>query len=196
VTTLRAHNLSCERNGRVVFSNVSFELAAGECAELRGPNGAGKSSLLRLIAGLVPKASGEITFNNGPDFLTSLHHIAHQDAMKSNLTVAENLTFWCNVLGGTSIDEALKTFRLENLKDDPAQLLSAGQRRRLTLARLQLAHRPLWLLDEPMTALDATTQDLLRHEIRTHLHKGGIVLAATHGDLGVTVNQLIDLAAV
>jgi heme exporter protein A len=191
--TLTATTFACERNGRIVFSNLSFSIAPGECAELRGANGAGKSSLLRMIAGLVPASAGTLTFNTETDISQHLHFIAHQDAMKSSMTVAENLQFWCAVLGGEQISEALRAFNLEALKDDPVQLLSAGQRRRLSLARLFLKHRPLWLLDEPMTALDVSKQDLLRGHIRKHLDGGGMVLAATHGDLGVMPDQVISL---
>ena len=191
--TLHATNLACERNGRVVFTNLSFSLAPGQCAELRGANGAGKSSLLRLVAGLVPAAAGTVTFNGDADISLPVHFIAHQDAMKASMTVEENLHFWCAVLGGENIATALAAFSLEALKNDPVQLLSAGQRRRLTLSRLFLSHRALWLLDEPMTALDATTQDSLRAHIRTHLKEGGMVLAATHGDLGVSPDQTINL---
>ncbi len=188
--TLTATNLACERNGRTVFSNLSFTIRSGQCAELRGPNGAGKSSLLRVIAGLVPTAAGTLSCD-----IQHLHFIAHQDAMKSAMTVKENLLFWCDVLGGTDIATALNAFNLNGLENDPVQLLSAGQRRRLTLSRLFLAKRPLWLLDEPMTALDATTQELLRDHMRVHLRGGGMVLAATHGDLGVKPDQVIALGA-
>lgn len=192
---LIAENLACERNGRIVFSNLSFSIASGECAELRGANGTGKSSLLRLIAGLVPAAGGTLTFKSEKEVTQHLHFIAHQDAMKSSMTVEENLRFWCAVLGGDDIVTALAAFNLEALKNDPVQLLSAGQRRRLTLSRLFLGNRPLWLLDEPMTALDATTQEVLRDHIRAHLNHGGLVLAATHGDLGTTPIQTITLGA-
>jgi heme exporter protein A len=191
--TLTADKLACERNGRAVFSNLSFTIKPGECVELRGANGSGKSSLLRLIAGLVPASQGNLAFENQTDIPQALHFIAHQDAMKSALTVAENLRFWCDVLGGEDITPALHAFKLDPLKDDPAQLLSAGQRRRLALSRLFLKNRPLWLLDEPMTALDAATQDLLRMHIRSHLRDGGMLLAATHGDLGVASDQTIML---
>jgi heme exporter protein A len=191
--TLHATNLACERNGRIVFSNLSFRIAQGQCAELRGANGAGKSSLLRLIAGLVPAASGTLTFNSESEVSRHLHFIAHQDAMKSAMTVEENLDFWCAVLGGENISAALSAFKLEALKNDPVQLLSAGQRRRLTLSRLFLSKRPLWLLDEPMTALDVSTQEMLREHIRAHLKDGGMVLAATHGDLGVVPDKTIVL---
>jgi heme exporter protein A len=193
--TLDATNLACERNGRIVFSNITFSIATGQCAELRGANGAGKSSLLRLIAGLVPAAGGTLRFKNQTDIPQALHFIAHQDAMKSSMTVQENLNFWCAVLGGEDISRALAAFNLEALKNDPVQLLSAGQRRRLTLSRLFLSNRPLWLLDEPMTALDVTTQEILREHIDSHLKDGGMVLAATHGDLGVKPDQTITLGA-
>ena len=191
--TLHATTLACERNDRIVFSNLSFTIAPGHCAELRGANGAGKSSLLRLIAGLIPAAAGTLTFQNQPDIAQHTHFIAHQDAMKASMTVEENLHFWCAVLGGEQITTALSAFSLEALKADPVQLLSAGQRRRLTLSRLFLGKRPLWLLDEPMTALDVATQEILRTHIRTHLKDGGMVLAATHGDLGVIPDQTIML---
>lgn len=193
--TLIATSLACERNGRIVFSNLSFTLMAGQCAELRGANGAGKSSLLRLLAGLVPATAGTLTFDHHHDIAQQAHFIAHQDAMKTAMTVEENLRFWCDVLGGENISAGLAAFKLEALQDDPVQLLSAGQRRRLTLSRLFLKRRPLWLLDEPMTALDIATQDILRDHIRTHLASGGTVLAATHGDLGVTPDHTITLGA-
>lgn len=191
--TLSAQNLACERNGRLVFSDLSFTVAAGECAELRGANGSGKSSLLRALSGLVPLSKGTVSFNGEADFKTHLHFIAHQDAIKSAMTVAENLQFWCDVLGGSSIAKALEAFRLDALRHEPAQLLSAGQRRRLTLSRLFLSSRPLWVLDEPMTALDQPTQKLLREHIATHLKNAGIVIAATHGDLGFTPHHVITL---
>ena len=192
---LIANALGCERNGRVVFSNLSFTLRPGQCADLRGPNGAGKSSLLRLIAGLVPVAAGDVRYGDVENIPAYLHLIAHQDAMKSAMTVAENLSFWAAVMGGSGISAALAAFRLEGLRDDPVQLLSAGQRRRLTLSRLFLAPRPLWLLDEPMTALDATSQEVLRQHIRDHLKADGLVLTATHDDLGVAADQTIMLGA-
>ncbi len=194
--TLHATNLACERNGRIVFSNLSFTIATGQCVELRGANGAGKSSLLRLIAGLVPAAAGTLNFDSQAEIAQHAHFIAHQDAMKASMTVDENLRFWCDVLGGDDIAEALAAFDLAGLKNDPVQLLSAGQRRRLTLSRLFLANRSLWLLDEPMTALDVITQDMLRQHIREHLKNGGLVMAATHGDLGVTPDQTIMLGDV
>jgi heme exporter protein A len=191
--TLIANALACERNGRVVFSSVSFALEPGQCAELRGPNGAGKSSLLRLIAGLVPKSAGTLTFDSSDDIATQLHFIAHQEALKSAMSVSENLHFWCDVLGGSNIDAALAAFNLETLRNDPVQLLSAGQRRRLSLSRLFLASRPIWLLDEPMTALDAASKNVLREHIKAYLKSGGSIIAATHGDLGLLPDHVVTL---
>jgi heme exporter protein A len=192
---LEARNLACERNGRVVFSNVSFRLGTGECLELRGANGAGKSSLLRVLAGLVQKSGGDTSFEGEALFGDKLHFIAHQDAMKSALTVSENLQFWCDVMQGQSITAALQAFQLDSLQHEAVQLLSAGQRRRLSLARLFVAEQKLWLLDEPMTALDAASQDMLREHISQHLKAGGMVVAATHGDLGLQPHHSISLGA-
>ena len=191
--SLVAENLACERNGRLVFSKLTFTIQPGECAELRGSNGSGKSSLLRLLSGLVPLASGTLKFKGETDFKTALHLIAHQDAIKNVMTVKENMQFWCDVMGGASITAALQAFHLEALKDEPAQLLSAGQRRRLTLSRLFLSSRPVWLLDEPMTALDQSTQTVLRAHMTNHLKTAGIVIAATHGDLGIEPDRVITL---
>lgn len=191
--SLVVENLSCERNGRLVFSKLNFTIDPGECAELRGTNGSGKSSLLRLLAGLVQPSSGSYSYSKGNDVRTALHFIAHQDAVKSTMTVAENMQFWCDVMGGSSIATGLDAFRLGALKHEPAQLLSAGQRRRLTLSRLFLSPRPIWLLDEPMTALDQSTQELLRGHMASHLKRDGIIIAATHGDLGFSPDHVITL---
>jgi heme exporter protein A len=193
--SLVAENLACERNGRVLFADLSFALAAGQLLELRGANGAGKSSLLRLLAGLVPSSAGQVHFQAGHDFYQQCHFIAHQDATKLALSVENNLQFWCSVMGGHSIAEAMDVFNLQDLAQEPAHLLSAGQRRRLALARLLVAKRPLWLLDEPMTALDATSQKTLRHVISAHLGDGGLVVAATHGDLGLSPHVLVNVGA-
>jgi heme exporter protein A len=193
---LEAKGVACERNGRLLFNNLDFTLGAGDMAELRGPNGAGKSSLLRAIAGLVPLSAGHITLSGEGDtpLPERLHYIAHSDAMKPAMSVEQNLQFWCDVLGGSSIAKALKAFDLEGLRRDPVQLLSAGQRRRLCLSRLFVVERSLWLLDEPTTALDATSQNILIVRIQQHLAAGGLVIAATHGEVGVTASTRIDLA--
>jgi len=189
--TLLANALACERNGRVVFSGLSFEVVDGHCAELRGPNGSGKSSLLRLVAGLLPASNGTLLLSGHEAIPQACHFIAHQDAMKSVLTVSENLEFWSAMLGGASIAEALASFALEPLRNEQAAILSAGQRRRLALSRLFLAKRPLWLLDEPTTALDRDTVGLLKKHMQAHLAEGGMILTAAHDDLlklaGITI---------
>ncbi|MFO1032635.1 MAG: heme ABC exporter ATP-binding protein CcmA [Hyphomicrobiales bacterium] len=191
--TLKADALACERNGRVVFSGLSFSIAAGELAELRGPNGVGKSTLLRLIAGLLPALAGDVALTPAAEGALPLHchYSGHLDASKPALSVRENLEFWAAMLGGTDIAEALAAFNLASLADDPVQLLSAGQRRRLALARLLLAKRPVWLLDEPATALDQASLTKLAELMQAHLAEGGIILAATHGDLPLKPARLI-----
>jgi heme exporter protein A len=193
VRSLIATDLACERNGRLVFANLSFQLKPGECAELRGANGAGKSSLLRLIAGLVPVEAGSLTLDGSSDLPTQCNYIGHLDALKSAMTVSENLSFWGDCFGASDIGRALSAFDLSALRDESVQLLSAGQRRRLSLSRLFLTKRPLWLLDEPMNALDAASQHRLLQHMRDHLSGGGIVMVATHGDLGISPDHVITL---
>jgi heme exporter protein A len=192
---LIANALTCERNGRVVFSGLGFSVAAGELVELRGPNGSGKSSLLRLIAGLVPAAAGTLALLPADDspLPRHCHYIGHLDALKNAMTVRENLAFWSLMLGGSGDLAALDAFKLTHLADDPVQLLSAGQRRRLSLARLLAAPRRIWLLDEPATALDVASQATLAGLIDDHLKGGGIVLAAIHGEGLCKPNHLIHL---
>jgi heme exporter protein A len=185
---LRADNIACQRGERLLFSGVSFTLAAGELLMLTGPNGAGKTSLLRLIAGLAEPDSGSIALEGRHADLTvgqHSHFIAHREAIKLSLTVRENLEFWAAYLGGGDIAAALASFDLANLADYPAQFLSAGQRRRLALSRLCLVRRVLWLLDEPTTGLDDKSQKKLATVTADHLAQGGLVIAATHGSLGL-----------
>ena len=193
---LLGERLSCERGGREVFRDVSFTLPAGGALALVGPNGAGKSSLLRLTAGLVQPAAGSLKLEGFDDELSvaeQAHYLGHLDALKPALTVAENLDFWIRALGGTagiSRDAALDRVALARLAELPAQYLSAGQRRRLALARLLVVHRPLWLLDEPTTALDVASQARLFELIEAHLAGGGLVMAATHQQLAVATSEL------
>jgi heme exporter protein A len=193
---LKAENLSCERGGRLVFKDISFAIFAGELAELRGPNGAGKSSLLRLLAGLNTSLSGSLILEGGATETTlaeQSHYIGHAEANKPALTVRENVVFWQKFLGGNVNANLFSAFNLEALADDQALLLSAGQKRRLALTRLVVAHRPLWLLDEPTVGLDAASLVILQNHIRDHLKNGGIVIAATHAELGVKSARVIQL---
>jgi len=193
---LRADNIACQRGGRLLFSGVSFTLAAGELLALTGPNGSGKTSLLRLIAGLAEPDSGVIALDGKHADLTVGQHshlIAHREAIKLALTVRENLEFWAAYLGGGDVSAALASFDLANLADYPAQFLSAGQRRRLALSRLCLVRRALWLLDEPTTGLDDKSQKKLAHAIADHLAQGGLAIAATHGSLRLELQRHLHL---
>ena len=185
---ITAENLSCERGGRTVFSNQNFSLGSGEFLQLAGPNGSGKSSLLRLLANLSEPSIGKITLEGGSSDLTlgqQAHYIAHSDASKSALTVTENLVFWRDFLGGGDLQHALESVNLSALADYPVALLSAGQKRRLALARLTLVPRVIWLLDEPSVGLDEASQKLLVALMSKHLKAGGLIVAATHVPLGL-----------
>jgi heme exporter protein A len=187
---LSAVDLACHRGGRDVFAGLSFAVAAGEVLTVTGRNGAGKSSLLRTIVGLVRLAQGKLSLEGGDPELTiaeQAHYLGHQDALKPSLTVAENLRFWVGFLGTQAADihPALIAVGLDQLADLPAAYLSAGQRRRLSIARLVTVKRPIWLLDEPTSTLDASAQDRLADLMRAHLAEGGLILAATHGAIGL-----------
>ena len=194
---LIATGLRCERGGRTVFRNVSLSLKAGEMMQLTGPNGSGKSSLLRLIAGLNETVEGTLALDGGHGDLgigQQAHYIAHQEAVKAALTVAENLSFWTKFLGGDgNVDTALAAFDLSRLAGFPAGLLSAGQKRRLALARLVLVPRALWLLDEPSVGLDTVSQQRLAAVMDSQLAKGGMIIAATHVPLGIAATKHLDL---
>jgi heme exporter protein A len=187
---LLASDLACIRGGREVFSGLEFAVAAGAALVVLGPNGVGKSSLLRLIAGLVRPAGGWLAFEGGDSELTipeQAHYLGHQDALKPSLTVRENLDFWAKVLGDgeRATDPALATVGLGAIAGLPAGYLSAGQRRRLSIARLIAVKRPIWLLDEPTTALDTAAQAILATLMGEHLAGGGLILAAAHGPIGL-----------
>jgi len=187
---LVASNLGCARGGRQVFRDLSFAVGAGEALLVTGPNAVGKSSLLRLVAGLVRPQEGQLEFAGGDGELTvgeQAHYLGHQDALKPSLSVAENLAFWADFLGGgrTKGAAALAAVGLGVLTHLPATYLSAGQRRRLSLARLIVVERPIWLLDEPTSALDVAGQAMLAELMRAHLAQGGLILAAPHGPIGL-----------
>ncbi len=186
---LSGKGLACQRGGRMVFSGLDFSLRAGQALPLTGPNGAGKSSLLRLLAGLLPAAAGRIDFKGGSPERSlgeQAHYLGHQDALKTQLTVLENISFWASYMRGTLAgDDALTAVGLCELANVPAAYLSAGQRRRLSLARLVAIQRPVWLLDEPNASLDDSAQKILSAMMRDHLKRGGLIIAATHAPLGI-----------
>lgn len=196
-------SLDCLRSTRAVFRGLDFTLQAGGALVLVGPNGSGKSSLLRLMSGLLPQAAGRLAWN-GTDIAEDpdahrgrLRYLGHLDAVKPALTAAENLAFWAGLMGSdpdTAVAPALDALGIGHLADLPARFLSAGQKRRLNLARLALAPAALWLLDEPATALDAETTDRLRTLIQKHRVQGGMAVISTHSDLGLSGAETLDLA--
>jgi heme exporter protein A len=195
---LTATGVASERGGRLIFEGVGFSVADGELLSLTGPNGAGKSTLLRIVAGLLPVLDGTVAVEpeiDGPRGMV-MHYLGHRDALKQALTVRENLAFWRKlsaVPDGLSPLDALDVVKLPHLIDLPASVLSAGQRRRVSIARLLVDPRPIWLLDEPTAALDAASERDLGELIADHLKSGGIALAATHLPLPVPATATLRL---
>jgi heme exporter protein A len=185
---LRADAVACARGGVPVLAGVSFTVAAGQALVLRGPNGSGKTTLLRCVAGLQPVEAGRIEGAG-----ERVAYAGHADGIKAQLTVAENLDFWAGVHGVTGIAGALAAYRLEGLADRPARALSAGQKRRLGLARMLVTGRPVWVMDEPTVSLDAEAVGLFADAVRGHLAAGGSALVATHIDLGLAA-AVLDVA--
>jgi heme exporter protein A len=199
---LRAWDLTIERGGRRVIAGLSFEAAAGAALIVTGANGAGKTSLLRALAGFLPIESGGFALDGGDGERTvgeQAHYLGHADGVKAALTAGENLAFAAAMLGGDSSRKtqlaALTALGLPHVVDFPARVLSAGQRRRVALACLLVAERPLWLLDEPTTALDAGAQTALVEIMRAHLKSGGILVAAVHAPLGLDDARELRLGA-
>lgn len=197
---ISASNLGCVRGSREIFRNINFSVSSGQALAVLGPNGAGKSSLLRIVAGLLRLESGQLILEGGDPELSipeQAHYLGHQDALKPSLTVAENLTFWARYLGNgpAALTDALDAVGLAPIRDLPAGYLSAGQRRRLSIARLAAVRRPIWLLDEASAALDQAAQARLIELMRTHLAGGGLILAATHASLGLDRVQELRLEA-
>jgi heme exporter protein A len=193
---LAGSDVTCVRGGREVFAGLDFAVERGEALAVTGRNGAGKSSLLRLIAGLLAAARGSISLQGGDNELSlaeRCHFLGHRDAIKPSLTVMENLQFWRDFLGGESgepVNASLDAIGIGHLASVPASFLSAGQRRRLGLARLVAVRRPVWLLDEPTSALDTQAQALLAALMTAHLRSGGLIVAATHDALGISAREL------
>lgn len=182
---LVVRDLVCARGGVTVLAGVGLHLMPGQALVLRGPNGIGKTTLLRTIAGLQPAISGYLGLP--PD---SVAYGAHSDGLKAMLSVGENLAFWAAIYGGGPVDPALAAYGLTALADRPAKNLSAGQKRRLALARILVAARWLWVLDEPTVALDADAVAMFAAALKAHLNAGGAALIATHIDLGLDAETL------
>ena len=193
-------DLAVSRGERHLFERLSFEVAAGQAVALTGANGAGKTSLLRAVAGLLRPAAGRVAFRDGetpldPEIARSsaLHLLGHADGLKSGRTAREELGFWASWLGGevaTGVRSAVETLDLGPLLPLEVRKLSAGQRRRLALARLVAAPRPLWLLDEPLAPLDAVQRRGAGALMASHLARGGMILAAVHDPLPVPARQV------
>ena len=188
---LTAENLAAERGGEPVFSGVAFSLSDGEALVVTGENGSGKSTLLRVVAGLLPALEGSVRVEEGVEGFTTpaaaCHYLGHQNGMKPALSVSENLSFWRDYMGEPhcEVEEALDMVGLPDVGDLPFSYLSTGQRRRIAIAHLLVAWRPIWILDEPTAGLDARSERQFAALIAAHRDEGGIVLAATHVPLGI-----------
>jgi heme exporter protein A len=203
LTSLTARNVRVDRGGRTIVNAIGFDLRAGEALVALGRNGAGKSTLLRAIAGFLPLSGGVLT-HEGAESETPLpelcHYVGHADGLKSALTAAENLEFWARMLARPTAEEtlsplqALQRVGLKRIADFPVAYLSAGQKRRVALARLFVSPRPLWILDEPATALDVASQDVLSQAFADHRATGGMIIAATHAPLGLVDAAILQLS--
>lgn len=203
INRINIQNLSAQKGERLLFEDIGFELKARQCLLLKGPNGSGKTTLLHMLAGADQPRSGDIdiyTISSGDQprldgVIGISHFITHQDGLKKSLTVLENLTFWTEYMGGDKdrIDTALATVGLEPMPHILAARLSAGQKKRLMLARLLTISHPLWLLDEPSVSLDDDGQKLLTKLMQEHISAGGILIASTHLPLGIEFDQTLNL---
>ncbi len=188
---LSVHALGIRRGGRLLFEQLSFEAGPGDFIEVRGANGAGKTSLLRAIAGFLRPSSGAVEFSAAA---AGLHFLGHQNGVKGAASARAHVDYWVGLLGGVASD-ALERVGLQAQAELPARVLSQGQARRLALARLLAAPRPLWLLDEPAAGLDANGRDLLAGLIDAHRREDGVVVAALHEGIGSAPTQTLNLGA-
>jgi heme exporter protein A len=205
IEALAAEGLACRRGTHIVVLGLSFEVRAGAALILRGPNGSGKTTLLRTIAGFLPPAAGSIRIKSilGTELSSGenvFHYLGHTNGIKPRLSVIENISFWQRYYSGTADVEAAETalgaFGLLGLASFSAGHLSQGQGRRLGLARLLAAQRPVWLLDEPSVSLDAASTRLLEHAIARHLWAGGLAIVSTHLDLAIPEAPILELGKV
>ena len=193
---LIAEDLAGERGGEPVFSGVSFSVDGGEMLTVTGANGSGKSTLLRIVAGLLPAAGGRLSLEGGgedyPTPQAACHYLGHENAMKPALTVSENLKFWRDFHGTPELEpaEALEAVGLPDDGHLPFGYLSTGQRRRVSIAKLLVSARPLWLLDEPTAGLDARSERQFAGLMEAHLADGGLIMAATHIPLGISGREM------
>jgi heme exporter protein A len=193
--SLRVESLALSRGGRVLFEGLSFAAAPGSYVEVRGANGAGKTSLLRAIAGFLNPRAGRIVFDGVEEPALALHYVAHLNGLKGGASVRAHARYWARLFGdGGDAEAALTRVGLAGFEERLARTLSQGQARRLALARLLIAPRPVWLLDEPAAALDAPGHALVSELIDEHRARGGVVVAAVHEALGPAPSQSVTLA--
>jgi heme exporter protein A len=192
-------NLACQRADQLIFEGVTFSLSPGDATWVRGRNGAGKTSLLRICARLLAPLSGTAKwqgadiFNEDDSYIGEYQYLGHQDALKLAFTVRENIEFWASLHGNPNVDFALEQFELQAFADTPAGMLSQGQKKRTNLARLVASPAKLWILDEPVSALDHQYIDLFKEQLNRHLADGGMALFATHQDLELKKVRVFDL---
>ena len=198
ISLVEVQGLTCERGGRRIFRNLSFAVSGGQVLTLEGPNGAGKTSILRILAGFLPQAAGEVRVHMGAGYIVGdpeergrlVGWVGHQDGVKAQMTVNENAHYFAALYGARiDVPGVLDRVGLTRIADLPAQYLSSGQRRRLGLARLILSNRPLWLMDEPLSSLDADGRRFTAELIGQHCDDGGVAIVATHETLGVDAQR-------
>ncbi|MBC2884166.1 heme ABC exporter ATP-binding protein CcmA [Ochrobactrum sp. CM-21-5] len=197
---LKAENLAGERGGETIFANLSLAVETGETLVVTGSNGSGKSTLLRIICGLLQPEAGRVELDDDSEVLpvrAACHYLGHQNAMKPALSVRENLSFWQKFNGATAfdIDEALDAVDLPGVEYLPFGYLSTGQKRRVSIAKLLVSHRPLWIVDEPTAGLDKASEARFAELMRKHMQQGGMIVAATHIPLGLDGVKTLDMAA-